>query len=132
FTSCPLRQFSATVFTSLSEENLDSDKCSFNFGKRKSSLCHREVIRSKSPAMLSDGVILLHDNIHTVLKTQELLQKFKWEVWSQTPYSTDSARNLGSKLLSRTRFSSEGDVKIVVEKWLIGQDVVSEVGPAFR
>ncbi|GBN64472.1 hypothetical protein AVEN_79588-1 [Araneus ventricosus] len=29
--------------------------------------------------MLSDGVILLHDNTHTPRKTQELLQKFKWE-----------------------------------------------------
>ncbi|GBN60335.1 hypothetical protein AVEN_90834-1 [Araneus ventricosus] len=82
--------------------------------------------------MLSDGVILLHDNIHTIRKTQELLQKFKWEVWSQPPYSTDSAPNLGSKLLSRTRFSSEGDVKIVVENWLNGQDVASEVGPVFK
>ncbi|GBM42376.1 hypothetical protein AVEN_130259-1 [Araneus ventricosus] len=32
--------------------------------------------------MLNDGVILLHDNIHTAHKTQELLQKLKWEeVW---------------------------------------------------
>ncbi|GBN31486.1 hypothetical protein AVEN_33003-1 [Araneus ventricosus] len=37
--------------------------------------------------MLSDGVILLHDNTHTARKTQELLRKFKWEVWSHTPNS---------------------------------------------
>ncbi|GBO38951.1 hypothetical protein AVEN_73504-1 [Araneus ventricosus] len=37
--------------------------------------------------MLSDGVILLHDNTHTARKTQELLRRFKWEVWSHPPTS---------------------------------------------
>ncbi|GBN49498.1 hypothetical protein AVEN_59859-1 [Araneus ventricosus] len=32
--------------------------------------------------MLSDSAMLLHDNTHTAHKIQELLQKFKWEVWS--------------------------------------------------
>ncbi|GBN26313.1 hypothetical protein AVEN_187193-1 [Araneus ventricosus] len=41
--------------------------------------------------MLSDGVILLHDNTHTSRKTQELLRKLKWEVWSHYPHSPDSA-----------------------------------------
>ncbi|GBM68629.1 hypothetical protein AVEN_168823-1 [Araneus ventricosus] len=45
------------------------------------SLGHREAIRRKRPGILSDGVTLLHDNTHTARKTQELLQKFKWEVW---------------------------------------------------
>ncbi|GBN78904.1 hypothetical protein AVEN_31799-1 [Araneus ventricosus] len=76
--------------------------------------------------MLSDGVILLHGNANTARKTQELLRKFKWEVWNHpTPYSPDTAPNLGSKHLSGTRFSSESDVKIVVENWLNGQDVSS-------
>ncbi|GBN13240.1 hypothetical protein AVEN_101712-1 [Araneus ventricosus] len=35
--------------------------------------------------MMNDGVILLHDNTHTALKTQELLPKFKWEVCSHIP-----------------------------------------------
>ncbi|GBM77286.1 hypothetical protein AVEN_205626-1 [Araneus ventricosus] len=34
--------------------------------------------------MLSDGVILLHDNTHNASKTQELLRKFKWEVRSHS------------------------------------------------
>ncbi|GBO09493.1 hypothetical protein AVEN_51909-1 [Araneus ventricosus] len=68
--------------------------------------------------MLSDGVNLLHGNTHAARKTQELLRKFKWEVWSHSP---DSAPNLGSKHLSGTRFSSESDVKTVVENWLYKQ-----------
>ncbi|GBM21466.1 hypothetical protein AVEN_161073-1 [Araneus ventricosus] len=74
--------------------------------------------------MLNDGVILLHDNTHTDRKTQELLRKFKWEVWS---HPLDSAPNLDSKRLSGTRFSSESDVKTVVENWLNGQDVISDM-----
>ncbi|GBN14191.1 hypothetical protein AVEN_129639-1, partial [Araneus ventricosus] len=73
--------------------------------------------------MLSDGVILLHDNNQTARKTKELLQKFKWEVWSHPPYSLDLSSNLGSKHLSGTRFSSKGDVKTAAENWLNGQDV---------
>ncbi|GBL93239.1 hypothetical protein AVEN_42679-2 [Araneus ventricosus] len=67
------------------EENLVPDKYSFNFGKKKKALGNCEAIRHKRPIMLSDGVILLHDNTHTVRKTQELLQKFKWKVWSHPP-----------------------------------------------
>ncbi|GBM84889.1 hypothetical protein AVEN_130542-1 [Araneus ventricosus] len=37
--------------------------------------------------MLSDGVILLHGNTHTARKTQELLQKFKCEIWSHPPHT---------------------------------------------
>ncbi|GBM78584.1 hypothetical protein AVEN_105175-1 [Araneus ventricosus] len=44
--------------------------------------------------------------------------------YGATPYP-NSAPNLGSKHLSGTRFSSESDVKSVVENWLNGQDVIS-------
>ncbi|GBM39441.1 hypothetical protein AVEN_126321-1 [Araneus ventricosus] len=30
-------------------------------------------------------ITVLHDNTHTARKTQELLRKFKWEVWSHSP-----------------------------------------------
>ncbi|GBM24269.1 hypothetical protein AVEN_22595-1 [Araneus ventricosus] len=69
--------------------------------------------RRKRPGMLSDGVILLHDNTHIASKTQKLLQKFKWKVRSHPQYSPDSAPNLNSKHLSGTRFSSNSDVKTV-------------------
>ncbi|GBM07965.1 hypothetical protein AVEN_46782-1 [Araneus ventricosus] len=39
---------------------------------------------ANASGMLSDGVIILHVT-HTARKTQELLQKFKWEVWSHSP-----------------------------------------------
>ncbi|GBO19141.1 hypothetical protein AVEN_54187-1 [Araneus ventricosus] len=49
--------------------------------------------------MLSDGVILLHDNTHTVRKTEELLRDSSRKSGA-TPYSPDSVPNLGSKHLS--------------------------------
>ncbi|GBO19805.1 hypothetical protein AVEN_247369-1 [Araneus ventricosus] len=71
--------------------------------------------------MWSDGAILLHDNTHTAPKTQELLQRLKWEVWSHLPCSPDLTPNLGSKHLSGTRFSSDSEVKTAAENWLKGQ-----------
>ncbi|GBO28669.1 hypothetical protein AVEN_267907-1, partial [Araneus ventricosus] len=77
---------SAAVLTSLSEENIVPDKCFFNFEEKGNShWANHEAIRRKRPGMLSDGVIRLHSNTHTARKTQELLQKFKWEIWSHPP-----------------------------------------------
>ncbi|GBL88693.1 hypothetical protein AVEN_41395-1 [Araneus ventricosus] len=82
--SCPclLSHFSASVFTSFSEENLVPDKYSFNFEKRKQSRGRHEAIRLKRRSILSDGVIVSHDNTRIARKTQEFLQKFKCDVWS--------------------------------------------------
>ncbi|GBO07493.1 hypothetical protein AVEN_214242-1 [Araneus ventricosus] len=77
---------------------------------------HREAIRYKRPGLLSDGVIFLHGNIHIARKTQELLQKLEWEVWSHT----HTLPNLDSKHPSGTMFSSNSDVKTAVESWLSG------------
>ncbi|GBN42174.1 hypothetical protein AVEN_37355-1 [Araneus ventricosus] len=68
--------------------------------------------------MLSNGFIFLHGNTHTANKTQELLQKYKWEVWSHPSYSPDLAPNVSSKHLFGTIFSSNSDVKTAAEKWL--------------
>ncbi|GBN69159.1 hypothetical protein AVEN_235880-1 [Araneus ventricosus] len=70
--------------------------------------------------MLSDGVTLLPDNTHSPSKTQELLRKFKWGLYV-SPYSPDLTPNLGSKHLSRTRLSSNSDVKTAAENWINGQ-----------
>ncbi|GBM26009.1 hypothetical protein AVEN_141970-1 [Araneus ventricosus] len=63
------------------------------------------------------GVILQHDNTHTARKTQELLQKCKEEVWGhpQPPMQPRLTPNMGSILLSGTRFSSNSDVKTASE-----------------
>ncbi|GBN81202.1 hypothetical protein AVEN_212426-1 [Araneus ventricosus] len=75
---------------------------------------HWEIVKP-SDGMLSDGAILLHDNAHTARETQELLQKFKWKVWSLPPYSPDFRHNLGSKHFTGTKFSSKSDVKTYAE-----------------
>ncbi|GBM12319.1 hypothetical protein AVEN_116765-1 [Araneus ventricosus] len=107
--------------------NLLLDKCSFNFGKKKYSLAHREVIRRKRPGILSDGVILLHDNTILIAKLKNCCQSSSGKSRA-TPYSPDSASNLDSKqgnLVSGARFSSESDAKTVVENWLNGQEYAS-------
>ncbi|GBN76658.1 hypothetical protein AVEN_15846-1 [Araneus ventricosus] len=73
--------------------------------------------------MLSDGEILQHDNTHTASKTQQLLQKVNGKPGAMggAPYSPDFAPNLGSKHLSKTRISSNSNVKTAAENWLNGQ-----------
>ncbi|GBL87417.1 hypothetical protein AVEN_203131-1 [Araneus ventricosus] len=75
--------------------------------------------------MLSDGVILQHNNTHTARKTQELLRKFKWEICSQ-PLTAQTRHPIWvPNSYVEQLFSSESDVKTVVENWLNGQDVIS-------
>ncbi|GBL94792.1 hypothetical protein AVEN_244769-1 [Araneus ventricosus] len=82
-------------------------------------------MRRKRPGTVSDGAYCPCMIIPTLLAKLEFLRKYKWEVWSHSPYSPDSAPNLYSKHLSGTRFFSESDVKTVVENWHKGQDVIS-------
>ncbi|GBM62001.1 hypothetical protein AVEN_199306-1 [Araneus ventricosus] len=77
---CLLSQFTAAVFIYLSEENLVPVKCPSISEKENSHWSNGEVIRRKRLGLLSDDVILLHDNTHTARKTQKLMQKFKWEI----------------------------------------------------
>ncbi|GBL73805.1 hypothetical protein AVEN_154717-1 [Araneus ventricosus] len=77
----------------------------------------------------------LNSNTNTALKTQELLQGFKWEVW--TIPTAEIQQPVWFQALSEIRFSSESDAKSVVENWLNLQDLISssrvkQVGPAFR
>ncbi len=70
----------------------------------------RTAIKNKRPGLLTRGVVLMHDNArpHSARITQELLQTFKWDVFSHPPYSPDLApsdfflfpllkKNLGGK-----------------------------------
>ena len=49
------------------------------------------VIKSKRSEMLSDGIILLHDNArpHTANLVKDKLQRFGWETLQHPPYSPD-------------------------------------------
>lgn len=49
------------------------------------------AIKSKCPGMLSDGIILLHDNArpHTANLTKATLQRFGWKTFQHPLYSPD-------------------------------------------
>ncbi|GBN59480.1 hypothetical protein AVEN_96114-1 [Araneus ventricosus] len=69
--------------------------------------------------MSSDGVNLLHDNTYNARKTQELMRKFKWEVWSP---SADQIRHpiwVPDTYLEQGSLQSDG--KADVDNWLNGQ-----------
>ncbi|GBO40500.1 hypothetical protein AVEN_84302-1 [Araneus ventricosus] len=70
--------------------------------------------------MLSDGVIVLHDKT-LLAKFKNCCKSSSGKSGANLPYSPDLAPNLGSKHLTGTRFSSESDVRTVVENWLNGQ-----------
>ena len=51
----------------------------------------RRAVKSKRPGMLSDGIILSHDNarLHTANLVRDKLQRFGWETFQHPPYSSD-------------------------------------------
>jgi hypothetical protein len=51
----------------------------------------KPAIRSKRKGILSEGVLLLHDNArpHTAARTLETLRKLKWEVMEHPAHSSD-------------------------------------------
>ncbi|PNF40213.1 hypothetical protein B7P43_G08284 [Cryptotermes secundus] len=64
----------------------------------------RRAIKSKCPGMLSNGIIIPHDNArpHTANSVRNTLQRFGWEVLQHPPYSPD---------LSPCDFHFFGDLK---------------------
>ncbi|GBL75589.1 hypothetical protein AVEN_154919-1 [Araneus ventricosus] len=83
---------------------------------------HRKAIQLKRPGMLRDGVILLHDNTHTVRKIQKLLESSSGMSGAiSNTNQMDLAPSLGSNHLSGTLLSSNSDVKTSAENWLTGQ-----------
>ena len=48
-------------------------------------------MKSKRPGMLSDGIVLFHDNArhHIVILVREKLERFDWETLQHPPYSLD-------------------------------------------
>ncbi|GFW42481.1 mariner Mos1 transposase [Trichonephila clavipes] len=51
----------------------------------------RRAIKSKCPGILTNSVILLHDNAHshTANTVKTTLQQFRWETLEHPPYSSD-------------------------------------------
>ena len=86
-------------------------------------------IKSKRPGLLTEGMILLHDNArpHVSRVTQSVLAKFKWEQFEHPPYSPDMSpcdfHLFGplKKHLKGKRFHSDDELKDTVEDWLLSQ-----------
>src|SRR5579862_8085227 len=85
----------------------------------------RKVIRKRRPRLLSDGVILLHDNAtpHTAAHTREWLDLHNWEILEHPPHSPDLAPSdfhLFGPLkhhLSGQCFKTDTDIKAAVNDW---------------
>ena len=92
------------------------------------SVTHKSI-ESKWPGLLTEGVILLHDNArpHVSRVTQSVLAKFKWEQFEHPPYSPDMSpcdfHLFGplKKHLKGKRFHSDDELKDTVEDWLLSQ-----------
>lgn len=83
-----------------------------------------QAIESRRPSKFPRGVILLHDNArpHKANKITALVQKFKWKVLGQPPYSPDLCpcdyANFRS-LKEAQRGTLDDDVKQYVRNWFI-------------
>jgi hypothetical protein len=88
----------------------------------------KPAICSKRGGRLSEGVLLLHNNVHpnTVAHTLETLRKLKWEVMEHPAHSPDlvpSNFHLSGllKALGGRRFRCDKDVKNAAHQWLCAQ-----------
>lgn len=89
----------------------------------------RQAIRRKRPGLLSQGLLLLHDNArpHTALASQETIRKMNWEVLPHPPYSPDLAPSdfhlFGpmKQYLRGKHFTNDGEVQHNVQHWLLQQ-----------
>lgn len=86
----------------------------------------RQAIRKKRPGLLSDGIILLHDNAtpHTASCTRHWLDRYNWEVLDHPSYSPDLAPSdfhlLGplKRHLSGQHFQADSEIREAVKTWL--------------
>ena len=83
-------------------------------------------IKSKRPGLLTQGVILLHDNArpHLARTTVATMAKFRWEILKHPPYSPDMSpcdfHVFGplKKHLKGRRFASDEEVQEEVADWI--------------
>ncbi|GBN23558.1 hypothetical protein AVEN_233680-1 [Araneus ventricosus] len=85
----------------------------------------RRAIQNKRRGMLTEGILLLHDNArpHTAAQTRALLDSFGWEVSNHLLYSPDLAtsdfhlfRHLKHHLRGN-HYNDDEDVKTAVTSW---------------
>ncbi|GFU75133.1 histone-lysine N-methyltransferase SETMAR [Trichonephila clavipes] len=89
----------------------------------------RRSIKNKRPGLLTEGVVLLHDNAHPHVSrvTQMELDKFKWETLDHPPYSPDilpcDFHVFGplKKHLKGKLFNSDDILKDTVNDWVSSQ-----------
>jgi hypothetical protein len=90
----------------------------------------KEAVHHKRPGLLSQGVLLLHDNAlpcitHTTLN---LLNTWHWEILPYPPYSPDLAPldfHMFAKLKKHVQvlcFQTDEDIQEEVKLWLCLQD----------
>lgn len=86
----------------------------------------KRAIQNKRRGMLSNGIVLLHDNArpHTANDTQTLVRQFRWEQFDHPPYSPDLApsdyhlfQHMKRELAGK-RFETDDEVKTAVDLWL--------------
>ncbi|GBM91291.1 Histone-lysine N-methyltransferase SETMAR [Araneus ventricosus] len=85
----------------------------------------RRAIQNKRRGMLTEGILLLHDNArpHTAAQTRALLNSFGWEVL-EPPFSPDLASSdfhLFRHLKHHLGGNDDEDVKTAVTSWLLEQ-----------
>lgn len=86
----------------------------------------KDRIKRKRPGLLSDGVLLLHDNArpHTADLTNQAIEKWRWEIIPHPPYSPDLSPcdfHLFAPLkraLKGRYFVSDTEISEVVKLWL--------------
>jgi hypothetical protein len=89
----------------------------------------KPAIHSKRRGRLSDGVLLLHNNVrpNTVAHTLETFRKLKWEVMEHPAHSPDLVPSnfhlsgLLKEALGGRRFRCDKDVKNAAHQWICVQ-----------
>ncbi|GBN16498.1 hypothetical protein AVEN_198901-1 [Araneus ventricosus] len=101
-----------------------TNKCMINVNHCHATLRKlQRAIQNRRRGMFSVGIVLLHDNArpYNDAATQELLDRFGWEIFYYPPYSSDLAPSdfyLSLKLkvfLGGKRFESDEDLENAVK-----------------
>lgn len=85
----------------------------------------RKALKDRRPGKLTRKIVLIHDNAtpHSARVTQDLLKKFKWDVWEHPPYSPDLSpcdfHVFGpmKQDLAAERYTNDEEVKTATLQW---------------